>query len=572
MTESVSNLMLEQLHESPFNPRLTFDEAYIAELADSIRQRGVLQPIVVRPMTGREFQFEIVFGHCRTRAAVLAGYVTVPAIVRAMSDEEAALAQIHENSKRADVHPLEEGLGFDRLMRDHGLTVAQLVQKVGKKETAIRARLKLAQLGDAARAACLRGELDAETGVLIARYCRTTKLQERAIDLVTTTVDPYEAARAGDGTPPKRRPISHRQAKAVLREHFCIHIEAAPFDRDDAALKKHVGACNTCPKLAGNDPQLADDMDADICTDPDCYKSKCAAHVDQAVAAAKKAGSRIIDGDEAKQLLPQRWLATPHEHVRVSEIAFVGKAIRDGSEVASTFADALKTMGKAAPKPVLIVNPHRPGDVIEVLPNADALAVLQHGMPGARTADRWDGHFAMQGDDDGDDAPHARRGIHKDPYDDLPAEQQAVVIHTYWLRVLRAIRERVRATRRSTDELRMLVLRELDLADCCFEPDIEDIFGWTAELKEADDENAVRLAKLQAMGPDDLAALLVMLAIEFADEGGKSLPERAERRLALAKRYGVDAIAVAGIQGKAAAGGDDERDTKTGDLFERVPA
>lgn len=553
--ETVSNLLLEQLHDSPFNPRLTYDEAELQELAASIRQQGVLQPIVARPIVkpGQEHQFEIVFGHRRRRGAELAGYVTVPTIVRPMTDEEAAVAQIHENLKRQDVHPLEEALGYERLMKDHQVSIADLITKTGRSKSYVYGRLKLTKLSKEARAACLRGELDAETAVLVARYCRTPKLQARAVELVTTD-DPDTG---------KKRPVPFRQARVTLRENFCIYIDEAPFDSTDPTLRQIVGACTTCSKLAGNDPELALSGDANVCTDRECYQAKCEAQTERVLSAARQAGATIVRGKEALALLPASWNRKPNKHVLLNDQAFIAPPSEGEERRAISFEEALKAMGADAPAHVAIVNPHKAGEVVRALPEADVMKVLVHGFKvdgkDAEVADHWEGYFELAspkgkntGNDDDDDIPSdnpLRWAAAQARVDTMPIEHQAVMRPVAWAHVCRAILERVRTTRRTADELRMMVLRELHLAGE-FGCMVEDVLGWTAELDEAENEAAVRLAKVQAMTPDELAALLVMVAIE-AD--GFDYDDRAAGRLELAKRYGVDALATSGLSAEPAA-------------------
>lgn len=544
--ESIQSLMLDQLRESPFNTRLTFDEVDLQELADSIQQQGVMQPIVVRRVPGEEFRFEIVFGHRRYRATRLAGRDLIPCIVREMTDEEAAVAQIHENLKRRDVHAIEEGLGYVRLMHDHKVTIGELIAKTGKSKSHIYARLKLATLGEDAKAACLRGELDAETGTLLARYCRGDKLQAKGLQLIT--IDDAD-------NPGKRKPISFREAKRVLRDHFCIRITAAPFDSEDAKLRPYTPACTSCPKMAGNDPELADSSDADVCTDPTCYQGKCEAHVHKAVAAAQKAGQQIVLGDDAKALMPHQWLHKPYNHVDISDVAFVGKAIKDGKEVETTFAEALRAMGKKAPKPILVVNPHKPGRFVEVLPDAEALKVLKHGMAGATVADCWDDYF----EDDslasaaGDSPLKGQKPgfVEHDSWAELPLESQAVLRGDLWDKVLRCILQRVPATKRTNDDLRLVLFDYLDMSDSFGSP-VEDQLGWTDDKLDAiDDADAWRREQLTKMGGDQLAAILVMTMI--CNLGG-NVHNKGEQRLAVAKRFGVDVIEVSGINAPAAQG------------------
>jgi ParB/RepB/Spo0J family partition protein len=584
--EQITMLMPEQLHESPTNPRQHYDKDALTELAYSVAQQGIMQPIVVRRIeTGKPHQFEVVFGHRRLRAAVLADLVTVPCIVREMTDEEAGIAQIHENLKRHDVHPIDEALGYVRLMSDHRLSVSDLCQKTGKTRAYIYARLKLSKLGQAAREACLQGHIGPEIGVLIARYCRSDKMQKRAIEMVTTQeVDDF-----GNTV---LVPVPYRQAKTTLRGNFCIRLASAPFNLADATLRPAVGACTTCPKMAGNDGELADSTDADVCTDSGCYDSKVTLHTEAQVASARQRGLQVLDAEAAAKLIPYRHSSHAREHINVDEVAFERCEVdAEGNEVEGaqvTFAQALEALGAAAPKPVVVRHPHRPGVVLELLTEADAVTVLAQGHAGAPLASRWKHEFrdelaaarsaaggpATDGPEGASSSPAVRAGAQgyapAAPYvpqwqrdlDALPPLERAVRDHEQWHHVMRATMQRVRSTPRSTEDLRMLVRRELMLAGE-WSDTVIDLMGWRAELPE-DNQSDMEWcqAKLAGLGADDLAALLVLTAIE--NDGGHK-----EDRVGTAQRYGVDVLAVAGSAlGDNEDGGhgeDTERDTQAAD-------
>jgi ParB family transcriptional regulator, chromosome partitioning protein len=112
VAEQYRNISIAQLQESPTNPRKTFDEKGLEELAESIRSKGVLLPLLVRPVNGH---YEIVTGERRYRASKLAGRDTVPATVRELSDAECLEIQLIENLLRMDLHPFEEAQGLSRL-------------------------------------------------------------------------------------------------------------------------------------------------------------------------------------------------------------------------------------------------------------------------------------------------------------------------------------------------------------------------------------------------------------------------------------------------------------------------
>jgi ParB family chromosome partitioning protein len=132
---------IDQIHESTTNPRQTFEPLKLEELAESIRQHGLIQPITVRP---NESGFQIVAGARRFRAAQLAELFSLPARIVELTD--AAAMELVENSQRVDVHPYEEAQGFQRLLDLPGYDVTALVAKSGKSAAHIYARLSLLQL------------------------------------------------------------------------------------------------------------------------------------------------------------------------------------------------------------------------------------------------------------------------------------------------------------------------------------------------------------------------------------------------------------------------------------------
>ena len=136
---------LADIQPSGFNPRKRFDETSLYELAESIKQQGVLQPITVRPVDGTD-RYGIVFGERRYRASVIAGRDEIPAIVTELSDEEAEEMAITENLQRKDVTPVEEAAAYQRLIESGRHTVQTLAQLFGKNENYIRTRLKLTAL------------------------------------------------------------------------------------------------------------------------------------------------------------------------------------------------------------------------------------------------------------------------------------------------------------------------------------------------------------------------------------------------------------------------------------------
>ena len=138
-----SSLPLNQIHPNKDQPRRAFDEAELDELADSIRQNGILQPLLVRK---REKGYEIVAGERRYQAARRAGLSEVPVIIREISDEDVFKLALIENLQRSDLTPLEEARGYQQLIKDKGLTQEELAQALSKSRSTITNTLRLLDL------------------------------------------------------------------------------------------------------------------------------------------------------------------------------------------------------------------------------------------------------------------------------------------------------------------------------------------------------------------------------------------------------------------------------------------
>ena len=133
---------VDHIDSNPEQPRLAFDEATLQELAASIREHGVLQPILVRPRDDGRYQ--LIAGERRWRASRIAGHVTIPALVEDIDDDTALEISIIENLQREDISPLDEASMYDRMIRDHGYSIRRLADKLGKDKGYLENRLRLA--------------------------------------------------------------------------------------------------------------------------------------------------------------------------------------------------------------------------------------------------------------------------------------------------------------------------------------------------------------------------------------------------------------------------------------------
>lgn len=151
-------LPIEQCQRSPYQPRKEFKPEALAELAQSIRTQGVIQPIVVRQL-GIE-TYEIIAGERRWRAAQQAELTEVPAVIRDVSDEAALAMALIENLQREDLNPLEEALALNRLMNEFGLTHQEAADVVGKSRTAVTNLLRLLTLRSEVKTMLEQGDLE----------------------------------------------------------------------------------------------------------------------------------------------------------------------------------------------------------------------------------------------------------------------------------------------------------------------------------------------------------------------------------------------------------------------------
>lgn len=157
---------IDRIIPSKTNPRHTFDLAKLAELTESVRRHGVLQPVLVRP---KGQGFELVAGERRYRAAKAAGLAEIPASVRDLSDVAVLELQVIENLQREDIHPLEEAQGYRRLLDTKEYTVARIAERIGRSAVYVYDRVKLLQLTKDAQALFMDGKITAGHAVILAR-------------------------------------------------------------------------------------------------------------------------------------------------------------------------------------------------------------------------------------------------------------------------------------------------------------------------------------------------------------------------------------------------------------------
>jgi ParB family chromosome partitioning protein len=141
-TVGVRAVPLDRIEPNPQQPRLAFNEDTLQELANSVTEHGVLQPILVRPLDGGRYQ--LIAGERRWRASKLAGLETIPALIEDIDDDTALEIAIIENLQREDISPLDEAAMYDRMVHEHGYSIRKLADKLGKDKGYLENRLRLA--------------------------------------------------------------------------------------------------------------------------------------------------------------------------------------------------------------------------------------------------------------------------------------------------------------------------------------------------------------------------------------------------------------------------------------------
>lgn len=309
----IKKIKTRDIQASPFNPRQYYPEREMAELADSMRAVGVMQPVLVRPIllpitegtSGEQIShYELVFGHRRHKGAMLAGLDEVPAMVRKLTDQQSAQLQTVENLQREDLDAIEEAQGYAAYIAAHGITKDQLALNIGKSRTHVYNRLKLATLGTAAAAAYRANKIGAEVATLIARV-EGEKNQAKALAIALEQEGAYGAKR------------SFRRIRDDLAEKFATGLKDAKWNLTDATLLPIAGACSTCPKRSGVTPELYDDLvkgenqgqwsripkGENVCTDIDCFGEKKVAWLKREQAALEQKGKVVIAGAKARSAI-----------------------------------------------------------------------------------------------------------------------------------------------------------------------------------------------------------------------------------------------------------------------------
>jgi ParB/RepB/Spo0J family partition protein len=277
-------MKLEDLFPAEYNNRKAWSKDQMTELVSSVKQRGVLVPLIVRE--GKKAgKYEVVCGFRRFTAATEAGLKLVPCSIRQMTDEEAYELMIIENLQREDIHPLDEGQAFVLLSKTN--TADQIATKIHKHKSYVIKRMKLASsLVEEGKKLFYEQAMNYSQALIISR------LQEA--DQKKTIRENMKEQHDGAGKP--QRYLAHeKDLMSYISKHFMLIMAKAVFDLEDPELVKNAGPCSICPKRTKNSPNLFDDMSKDDrCTDPDCFSLKEKRHFEQKAEQLKQKEGKVL--------------------------------------------------------------------------------------------------------------------------------------------------------------------------------------------------------------------------------------------------------------------------------------
>lgn len=248
---------LADIHPDENQPRKIFDETAMQELTDSIREKGVLQPILIRP-NGKGYL--LVTGERRYRGATAAGLIEIPAVIRELGDDEALELQIIENLQRKDVHPMEEAIAFKSLLerKESPLSVEEIAARIAKKPYFVRQRLKLNSLTEQWQKALYKNLVPLHDAINIAALA----VEQQGV----LAKDIFLTGRIERG--------EEIEINGYYFDRLLGNLKEAPFDISDPTLSPKFGACTTCPFNTAVASLFPEDAENPKCTNRPDYMLK----------------------------------------------------------------------------------------------------------------------------------------------------------------------------------------------------------------------------------------------------------------------------------------------------------
>ena len=236
----IKQIPLAQIGANPDQPRKTFKDAELNDLAASIREKGVLQPILLRAVVGRPYNYEIVAGERRFRASKLAGLNEIPAVIKKLDDNNAMEIALIENVQRENLDPIEEAAAYKNLIEKCNYDMADVSRLIGKSESYIRNAMRLMDLPDAVREMVSRGEISASHARTIAVAENPTKLAHEIVENKMSVADVAtrvkNVKRAGKSRGFSSKTIDEKTVKKIENDiQKSLHVPAKLVERRGGA-------------------------------------------------------------------------------------------------------------------------------------------------------------------------------------------------------------------------------------------------------------------------------------------------------------------------------------------------
>jgi ParB/RepB/Spo0J family partition protein len=333
---------VDLIDPSPYQVRTHFDETSLAELAKSIQEHGIIQPLTARVSPTDPSRLELVAGERRLRAARLAGQPTAPVIVHELNDRDAQEIVLIENLQREDLTVSEEARGYQKaldLRDDEGrqlYTQETLANKIGKPLSHVRDRLKLLLCPATLVEAVEAGVVAISVAMLVGRIPDLSAREKAAKKVLKPDIQEV--------------PLNYAQTREMIREHFMVSLKNCGFDPEDEGLVPLVviegqrikgGSCQDCPYRSGNCTEGAvaapakndkggrvrggtAGADPDLCTMPSCWKEKQDAAWKIIRARSEEQNVKVIEGDAARRLFNGNELAWNSTYVQLDRKPMYG--------------------------------------------------------------------------------------------------------------------------------------------------------------------------------------------------------------------------------------------------------
>lgn len=223
--KEVSTLRISDIEPNREQPRKDFDEEALLQLAESVREHGVLQPILVRPIS--ESRYQIVAGERRWRASRMAGLTEIPAVVREMTEDEMMQLAMIENLQREDLNAIEEAMGYKLLMERYEMTQEEVAKKVGRSRPAVANSLRLLNLPKKTAEFVRNGELSAGHARALLGAEDGELIDSLAEKIIKTGMSVRAAEKEINSRKNKGEKIAEQSIRLSENKRFCAEIEAS---------------------------------------------------------------------------------------------------------------------------------------------------------------------------------------------------------------------------------------------------------------------------------------------------------------------------------------------------------